>query len=140
MATFLSDLSEETGLATDKAGQGIGALLAMLKGRLDPEAFSRLKNTIPGADHMLSAFEAGAPPEGGGGLLNTVKEMAGKFLGGGDQDPASALKGHFAKLGMSEDHLNSLVQKFHEMVADKLPPDLLARLREHLPTGGGSPS
>jgi hypothetical protein len=138
MATFLSDLSEETGLATDKAGQGIGALLAMLKGRLDPEAFSRLKNSIPGADHMLSAFEAGAPSEGGG-LLNTVKEMAGKLLGG-DQDAASALKSHFARLGLSDDHLNSLVQKFYEMVKDKLPPDLLARLREHLPTAGGSPS
>jgi hypothetical protein len=139
MATDLSDLSDDTGLATDKANQGMGALLAMLKGRLDPDAFARLKNAIPGSDHLLSAFDGAAGSEGGG-LLSTVKEMAAKFLGGSDQDGVSALKSHFANIGLSEEHLNSLVQKFHAMVEGKLPPDLLARLREHLPKPGDSPS
>jgi hypothetical protein len=138
MANFLAELASGAGVEGDQAHHGVGALLAMLKDRLDPGAFSKLKDCIPNAEHMQSAFESQAQPAGGG-LLGAVESVAGKFLGGGGEDPGGALQSQFASVGLSADHLRSLLPKLHELLADKLPPDVLTQIQAHVP-GFGPPA
>ena len=57
MADFLTELASKAGMEGDEAHHGVGALLAMLKERLDPEAFAHLQNAIPNSGQMLSGFE-----------------------------------------------------------------------------------
>jgi hypothetical protein len=137
MADFLSDLASKTGLEDSQAHQGIGALLTMLKSRLDPEAFSHLKNAIPDSEHMLASV-ADKVQSGGSGILDAMKNMAGKVFGGGAEDPAAALKSHLASVGLSTDHLKNLLPNLHDMLANKLPANVVAQIKEHLP--GFSPS
>src|SRR5262249_52987012 len=132
MADFVTDLASRAGLEGDRAQHGVGALLAMLKGRLDPEAFAHLQNAIPNSGQMLSGFQDKMQPAGGG-VLAAVKSIAGKFLGGDDRHPAEAMEHHFDKAGLSPDQLKSLLPKLHGMLATKLPPQVLDQIREHVP-------
>jgi hypothetical protein len=138
MADFVNELASGSGMEGDQAHHGVGALLTMLRGRLDPGAFAKLKDAIPNAEHMQSAFETRAQ-SAGGGLLGAVKSIAGKFLGGGGEDSGGALQSHFASAGLSADHLKSFLPKLHEMLADKLPPDVLKQIQAHVP-GFGPPA
>jgi hypothetical protein len=134
MADFINELASKAGLEGDQAHSGIGALLAMLKSKLTPEAFSHLTRAIPGSEQMLSAF-ADKAQSSGGGMFDVIKNMAGKVFGGED---AAALKSHLSSVGLSTDHLDSLLPKLHDMVASKLPADVLTQIKEHVP--GFSPS
>lgn len=132
MSDFLSELASKAGLETDEAHHGVGALLMMLKGRLNSEAFSHLQNSIPNSDQILASIQEKLQ-SGGGGLFDTVKSMAGKVLGGSGGDPKAALQDHFAKVGLSADQLQDLLPKLHEMLAGKLPPHVLEQIKEHVP-------
>jgi hypothetical protein len=136
MADFINELASKAGLEGDQAHSGIGALLAMLKSKLTPEAFSHLTRAIPGSEQMLSAF-ADKAQSAGGGMLDVIKNMAGKVFGG-EEDAAAAVKNHLSSVGLSADHVDSLLPKLHDMVASKLPADVLAQIKEHVP--GFSPS
>jgi uncharacterized protein (DUF2267 family) len=133
MPDFLAELSSKTGIDADQAHQGVGALLSMLKNRLDPETFAQLKESIPNSDRMLATIEEKLQ---GSGLFDAVKGMAGKFLGGGGQDAVAVLKGRMAEMGMSSDHLQSLLPQLHDMLKDKLPPEVVEQIQEHLPAFG----
>jgi hypothetical protein len=137
MADFLTELASRAGLEADQAHHGVGALLAMLKERLDPDAFAHLQNAIPNSGQILSGFEDKMHLTGGG-VLAAVKSIAGKFLGGREQDSAAAMEEHFGKAGLSAEHLQSLLPKLHEMVANKLPPQVLDQIREHVPGFGAT--
>jgi hypothetical protein len=131
MADFLSDLATRAGLDKDQAQQGLGALLALLKDRLNPEAFAHLKDAVPSSERMLESAQEKLA-SGGAGLLEGVKNMAGKIFGGG-QDPVAALESHLSKAGVSADQLKNFLPKLHEMLASKLPENVLAQIKEHLP-------
>jgi hypothetical protein len=73
---------------------------------------------------------------GEGGLLDAAKGLAGRFLGGEGQERWAAAREHFASLGLSGEHLQSLLPKLHEMLADKLPPHVMDQIREHVPGFG----
>jgi hypothetical protein len=135
MADFLTELASGAGMEGDQAHHGVGALLTMLKGRLDPGSFSKLQDAIPNAEQMQSAFETRSQ-SAGSGLVGALKGIAGKLLGGGGEDPASPLQGHFASAGLSADHLKSFLPKLHEMLADKLPPGVLEQIKAHVPGFG----
>ena len=135
MAEFLSDLAAKAGLDSDQAHQGIGALLAMLKSRLDPAAFAHVQKAIPNSDEMLSGYEDKKQWASSGGLLDAVKGMAGKLLGG-SSDKTAALESQFASIGLSPDHLKSLLPKLHDALASKLPPQVLDQLKQHVPGFG----
>jgi hypothetical protein len=135
MAEFVTDLASDTGLEEDQAHHGVGALLALLKGRLNPEAFSRLKEAIPNSERMLSAFHDRAATEGGG-LLDTMKGMAGKLFGRGDPDAEAAVQSHFAGAGLAPDQVKNLLPKLHDMLAGKLPPHILDQIKQHVPGFG----
>jgi Protein of unknown function VcgC/VcgE (DUF2780) len=131
MADFLSELASKTGIGSDQAHQGVGALLSMLKERLDPETFEQLKQSIPGSDRMLSTIEE---KFAGGGLMNAVKAVAARFGGGdGQNDRFAAIEGQLAGIGLTSDRLKSLLPQLHDMVRDKLPPDVVQQIQEHFP-------
>jgi hypothetical protein len=134
MANFHEDLAEKAGMESDQAHQGIGALLAMLKGRLDPAAFAHVQNAIPNSDEMLAGFED-KKQWASGGLMDAVKDIAGKMLGG-EQDPGAAIKGHFESIGLTPDHLKSMLPHLHDMLASKLPPQVLEQIKQHVPGFG----
>jgi hypothetical protein len=136
MADFLSDMASRSGLESDQVHQGIGALLAMLKGRLDPAAFTHVQNAIPNSDEMLSGFED-KKQWASAGLLDAVKDLAGKMLGG-EQDPGAAIKSHLASIGLSPDHLQSMLPHLHDLLSSKLPPQVLEQIKQHVP-GFGEP-
>jgi Protein of unknown function VcgC/VcgE (DUF2780) len=131
MAGFLSDLASKAGLEDDQAHQGIGALLSMLKSRMDPATFAHVQNAIPNSDQMLSGFED-KKQWASSGLMSAVKGMAGKLMGG-EQDPAAALESHFASIGLTSDHIKSLLPKLHDALANKLPPQVMDQIKQHVP-------
>ena len=135
MADFLSELASGVGLEDEQAQHGVGALLSTLKSKLDPEAFAHLKNSIPNCEEMVSAFKNKAD-SAGGGLMDTMKNMAGKFFGNQEGSEAQA---HFAKAGLSVDQLKSLLPKLHDMLADKVPPHVMEQIKQHLPGFGPAP-
>src|SRR5262249_27348226 len=116
MADFVSDLASGAGLEDDQAHHGVGAVLALLKSRLNPEAYAHLKNAIPNSEHMLSAFQDKLE-SAGGGFMDTMKGMAGKLFGRQD---SAALQVHFAGAGLSADQIRSLLPKLHDMLASKI--------------------
>ena len=133
MAEFIEELSAKTGIETDQAHQGVGALLSLLKEHLDPEAFEQLKQAIPGSQGMLTALEE---KFAGSGLLNAVKAVAARFGGGGGgggDDRFGALEGQLAGLGLTPDHLKSLLPKLHDLVRDKLPPEVVEQIQQRFP-------
>jgi uncharacterized protein VcgC/VcgE DUF2780 len=134
MADFLADLASRAGVGSDQAHQGVGALLSMMKDRLDPETFEQLKQSIPGSDRMLSTIEEKF--SGSGLLSNVVKAVAARFAGGGaagGEDRFGAIEDQLAKLGLTPDHLKSLLPKLHELVGDKLPPEVVEQIQQHFP-------
>jgi hypothetical protein len=134
MADFLTELASKAGLEGDEAHHGVGALLSMLKERLDPAAFAHLQNAIPNSGQMLSRFEDKMQMTGGS-VLAAVKSVAGKVLGAG-QDSAAVLESHFERVGLTPDQLKGLLPKLHGMLADKLPPQVLDQIRKHVPGFG----
>jgi uncharacterized protein (DUF2267 family) len=132
MASFLEELADKAGLRSDQAHQGVGALLTMLKDRLDPETFSRLQQSIPNAAEVLAKCQSKAQ-EAKGNLLDALKEISGKLLGGSNQDAIAAVQSHFANFGLSADHLKSLLPALGETLAKRLPPDLMNQIHMHVP-------
>jgi hypothetical protein len=136
MATFLEELAQSAGLKPDQAHLGVGALLSLLKSRLDPQAFGHLQNSIPNASEVLAKSQS-ALQESGGGLLDTMKAVAGKLFGGSnppDAESATRLtQAHFDRFGFSPDQLKNFLPAVGAMLAKKLPPDVLNQIREHVP-------
>ena len=131
MADFLSDLASKSGLENDQVHQGIGALLTMLKSRLDPATLAHIQNAIPNSNQMVAGFED-KKQWSSAGLIDAVKGAASKMLGG-DQDPVAALKSHFASIGLSPDHLKALLPNLYDVLASKMPPQLLEQIKQHVP-------
>src|SRR5262245_35101733 len=98
MADFLSELASSVGLEDEQAHHGVGAVLTMLKSKLDPEAFAHVKKSIPDSEEMQSAYqdraESGESTEGG--LMDQMKNIAGKFFG---KEGSAETQAHFAKAG-----------------------------------------
>jgi hypothetical protein len=134
MADFLTELASKADLESDEAHHGVGALLSMLKERLDPAAFAHLQNAIPNSGQMLSRFEDKMQMTGG--VLAAVKSVAGKLLGAGEQDPAASSESHFDRAGLSPDQLKNLLPILHGMLANRLPRQVLDQIRKHVPGFG----
>jgi hypothetical protein len=135
MADFLSELASGVGLEDEQAHHGVGAILSILRSKLDPEAFEHLKNSIPNSEELLSRFQnkAESDESAGAGLMDTVKNMAGKFFGKQDSSEPQV---HYASSGLSADQLKSLLPKLHDMLADKVPPHVLYQIKQHIPGFG----
>jgi hypothetical protein len=133
MAELHEELAAQTGLEAEQAKHGVGALLALLKERLSPEAFGQLKNAIPNAEQRLAGFQGKAEAAG---LLERAKGMAGKLIGRGD---VAALQEHFAGAGLSADKLQTFLPRLYDLLAAKLPPNVLDQIKQHVPGFGPAP-
>jgi|SRR6516162_9933623 hypothetical protein len=132
MADFLSELASGAGLEADQTHHGVGALLAILKSRLNPEAYAHVKNAIPNSEGALSAFQDKAA-SADSGFMDTMKNMAGKLFG---RQESAALQEHFASAGLSLAQLQCLLPRLHDMLAGKVPPHVLDQIKQHVPGFG----
>ena len=131
MADFISELASKSGVSTDLAKKGVGALLAFFKDHTSAEGFSKIAAAVPGADGMMAAAQEdeGKPP---GGILGAVTGMAGKIFGGGG---GAALVTKLTRLGFSADQVKSFLANVLEFFKDKLPGDLMKQVSGLIPTG-----
>jgi hypothetical protein len=132
MGDFLSQVASGAGLEDHETHHGVGAMLAFLKGRLNPEAYAHLKNAIPNSEQMLSAFQDKAE-SAGSGLMDAVKDIAGKLFG---QQTGAVSEDHFAGAGLSADKLRTFLPCLHDMLAGKIPPYVLDQIKQHVPGFG----
>jgi len=135
MSDFIKELASQSGLDSDQAHEGLGNLLAVLKDRLDPAAFAHLKNAIPNCDDLLSAIQT-KMQSASGGLLDAVKDMAEKLIGGTDEGPSTAVETESESPASASDLRKGLLPKLHEMLAKKLSSDVVDQIQNHVPGFG----
>jgi hypothetical protein len=135
MSDFIKELASQSGLDSDQAHEGLGNLLAVLKDRLDPAAFAHLKNAIPNCDDLLSAIQT-KMQSASGGVLDAVKDMAEKLIGGAGQGASTAVETDTESPGLGSAYLKKLLPQLHEMLAKKLSSDVVDQIQNHVPGFG----
>ena len=131
MADFISELASKSGVSTDQAKKGVGALLAFFKDHTSAEGFSKIAAAVPGADGMMAAAQEDAG-KSSGGILGAVTGMAGKLFGGGG---GAALVTKLTQLGFSGEQAQPFLANVLEFFKDKLPGDLMKQVSGLIPTG-----
>src|SRR5688572_20624263 len=90
MADIISDLAAKSGVSPDMARKGMGAVIEFCKGKLSPDAYSKVSAAVPDADGMVAQSQQAqqAPAQSAGGILGGLTGAAGKLFGGGGSDAA----------------------------------------------------
>jgi uncharacterized protein (DUF2267 family) len=127
MSDSVSDLAAKSGLSPDQAQKGLGAVLSFVKESLPAETFAQVSAAVPGSDEMMAAA---GPQEDSGGVLGSLKGMAGKLFGGGG--PA-ALIARLSSLGISVEQMQSFLPRVMEFLKDRLPESVTKQLSGLLP-------
>jgi hypothetical protein len=135
MADTLSELASASGISTDQAKKGVGAVLATLKEKLPADTFAKVQSAVPDSAGMMAAAEAGQEPSGGGGMLGAVKGLAGKLFGGG-AGAVPALMTKLQGLGLSADQLQKFLPNALEFLKGKLPEGVMNQVSSLIPAGG----
>ena len=128
MDEIIKKLAEQVGVSPDVARNGLGAVLAFLKGHLPDGLFGEVEKSVPDAQGLVNSFEANKAPESSGGLFGAVAGLAGKLLGGGAGD-ATKLLGMLGSAGLSMGQITAFLPKVLEMLQAHLPPDLLEKIK-----------
>ena len=136
MADFLSDLAAKSGVSTDQAKNGLGAVLALAKDKLPANMFEKVQAAVPNTDSMMADAEA-AEGQSSGGVLGAVGSMAAKVFGGG-AGGAGALAANFSKLGYSTEQVRSFLPNVLAFLKSKLPPDVFGKISSLIPTSGAA--
>ena len=131
MADFLSDLAAKSGVSTDQAKKGLGAVLALVKDKLPANMFAQVQAAVPNADSMMADAET-AKEQSSGGVLGAVGDIAAKVFGGG------ALAANFSKLGFSTEQLSRFLPNVLAFLKSKLPADVFGKISSLLPTSGAA--
>src|SRR5262245_61957465 len=132
MTDFINSLASKSGVSPDQATKGMGAVLALLKDKLPADAYDKVAGAVPNADSMTAAAEE-ATRSAGGGILETVKGMAGKLFGGGGG--AAALLGSLSQLGFSADQVQSFLANVLGFLKGKLPDNVVQQISGLIPMG-----
>jgi hypothetical protein len=135
MADTLPELASESGISTDQAKKGVGAVLSTLKEKLPADAFAKVQSAVPDSAGMMAAAEAGKEPSGGGGVLGAVKGMAEKLFGGG-AGAVPALMAKLQGLGLSAEQLQKFLPNALEFLKGKLPEGVMNQVSALIPGGG----
>jgi hypothetical protein len=131
MADFISELATKAGVSPEMAGNGVGAILTLLKEKLPADIFSQVLSAIPNANNLMT--HAKESQEGSsGGVLGAVSAAVSKLVGGGAAD----LTNRLSHLGFSAEQLKSFLPRVLEFLKGKLPADVLKHASAHLPEGG----
>jgi hypothetical protein len=132
MSDSANALSTETGVSTDLAHKGLGAILSFLKQHLGEDTFERIQAAIPDASNFLNRFESSPESANGGGLLGSLTGLAAKFLGGGAGEAGKLLES-FSKLGFKPEQIEAFLPKALEFIKSHLPADLIQQIMAKLP-------
>ncbi len=97
-------LVNQLGVTPKQAAGGAGSILNYAKQSLAPNDFSKVADSIPGIDSLLSAV-----PSAGGGLGGVAGALGGGNLGG-----MAAVASQFSSLGLKAD----MVQQFTPIILD----------------------
>lgn len=92
-------LVHRLGVSPQQALGGAGAIFQLAQGKMNPQAFTSMSQSIPGMSTMLSA----APAASGGGLTSMVGG------GGGTLGGAAALASSFQQLDLSPDMVGKFI-------------------------------
>jgi hypothetical protein len=129
MADITTELASKCGISPEMAKKGLGVLLAAMKHALPADAFAKVEGAIPGGGQLLADAQAEGA-QASGGILGTLKDMAGKLFGGGG---AAALVAHLGKLGFSPEQVKSFLPHVLEFLKSKLPPNVMQHITALLP-------
>jgi len=129
MSDTISDLAAQSGLTSDQAQKGLGAVLSYLKESLPKEDFAQLSAAVPDSDQMMAA--AGPREESSGGLFGAIAGMAGKLFGGGDA--SAALVAKLSSLGISAEQVQAFLPRVLEFLKGRLPDATVKQISALLP-------
>jgi hypothetical protein len=124
MADLVSQLAEKSGVSSDMARKGLGAVLSFLKGKIPEETFAKVSSAVPGASQAMDSAETEKPA--GGGLVGAITGAAGKIFGG------AGLAGKLSQLGFSADQIPPFLQNVIAFLKDKIPGDTMKQLTSAL--------
>jgi hypothetical protein len=130
MADIVSELANKSGVSADLAKKGIGAVLAFLKEKIPAESFSKVVNTIPGADSLMAAASEGGQ-EASGGIMGAVSGIAGKLFG--SAGGATELVSKLTQSGFSADQLQRFIPRVIDFLKSKLPGDVMNKITALIP-------
>lgn len=131
MDDLTNALATETGVSSEQARNGFGALLNFLKERLGDENFQKLEAAIPGAASMIANSEA-AQGTTQGGLFDAISALAGRLFGGKAEGIAELLTS-LGKLGFQPAQIETFLAKAPALLKQHLPPELVERIMTALP-------
>lgn len=135
MSDLIQGLKSQTGLETHQVEGGLGAIFELLKSKLPPEVFDMLQKAIPQANSLIHALQSQAGQEasgGGGGLLGSIAEIAGKIFGGQGADLSDLIAG-LGKAGFTIDQAKEFLPKAIAMIRQILPDDIFEKIVAALP-------
>jgi hypothetical protein len=135
MADIASELAEKCGISTEKAHQGLGAVLEFLKSKLPTEAFNKVSEAVPGTEHMMSDA-ADTQEEESKGVLGAVKGAIGKMFGGGTDAGGAIAK--LGSLGLSAEQIQGFIPHVMDYLKGKLPEHVHDQVSEHMPVEEGA--
>ncbi|MDG3003345.1 DUF2780 domain-containing protein [Paludisphaera mucosa] len=131
MSEILQSLARAAGVDSGSVEKILGGVLALLKDKVDPEAYAAVESKIPDAQRLASEASG---PSASGGILGQFAEMAGKVLGSGSGGGESAdLLGRFLKLGIPVSTLTAVLPQILKFLSTHLPADILSQVAKALP-------
>jgi uncharacterized protein (DUF2267 family) len=128
MAELINELASQSGISTEQAQKGLGAVLGFLKSRLPADTYARVSAAVPDG---ASAAAAEPPAQEPGGLLSGLAGAIGKLFGGGGA--AQELVAKFTHLGFSAEQLQTFLPRVMEFLRGKLPDDVMKQISGLLP-------
>ena len=127
MSDVVSDLAAKSGISTEQAKKGLGAVLSYAKQSLPEDAFAQVSAAVPGSDQIMAA--AGPHEESSGGVIGAIKNAAGKLFGGG----GAALLSRLSSLGLSAEQAQSFLPRVMAFLKGKLPESVAKQVGGLLP-------
>jgi hypothetical protein len=132
MADLVTELANRSGVSTEMARKGIGAVLSFLKDKIPAESFTKVTNAVPDSANLMAA-QVDSGEAGGGGVLSAVAGAVGKVLGGG-AGGAAALVSKLGNLGFSAEQSQGFLKNALDSLKDKVPGDVFKRISGLFPT------
>lgn len=134
MSDIVSDLAARSGISTEQAKKGLGAVLSYVKESLPEGAFAQVSAAVPESDQIMAA--AGLQEESGG-ILGAIKDKVGKLFGGGG---AAALISKLSSLGISAEQAQAFIPRVMEFLKGKLPESVMKQIAGLLPAHEETPA
>ena len=125
--SFLGEASSTLGISENQAGDAVGGLLGLIKGKISSEDAGELMDALPGADSLVKAASA----ESGGGMGGLMSAASG--LLGGKAGGALGVMGVLKSADLDMSTAGQLVQMLFTSVSENKGGGLVSRILEQVP-------